>query len=174
MSQFDEALRTRFHWLRRNAPGPWKWLKEFTDRTKPILQELKSKGVAPTDVVEFIGICKFSSVPDRLPDRREREKAARRWEKAADEIDRWGSFLWFSHLDSFTDPLRDAAKKMRVIKAPRTGPHSRRVNDCTKGLAKLFRSRNIPYRYVGELVKAAFPDEWNPAGDKANAIEKKL
>lgn len=55
-------------------------------------------------------------------------------------------------------------------------PEELELKDCARQLAQLFRrktSKSLP-EYVGRLILASFPDQWNPAGDVKEAAKKLL
>ncbi|MBI4490514.1 MAG: hypothetical protein HY694_15635 [Deltaproteobacteria bacterium] len=116
----------------------------------------------------------------KLRSKRKAQKDVKTLRKAAQIIDQW-EYLMRIRTDSFQNTypygfeIREVARnilQLTVTKAHR--PEAAKIKRYAKALSDFFEIRaNKPlYAYVGRLLKAAFNDMWNPAGDLRDAAKK--
>jgi len=134
-------------------------------------------------VLSVTGSLSIEEFKAKIRSLRLREKDALVLGKAADIAAQWKRYLdgplYFHPAAGDPYPSPASLKKLaKIIKE--TGPaKSHRPEEvelkvCAQGLASLFKeTTGLPlYGYVGDLIRCAFPERWNPAGDLREAAKK--
>ena len=182
----------------RREPSFEAWLDRLPEALGKILDALYARyQILPGDVLNIVVLYEVLSrfYPQEekaaLRSLKEREKEARILDTAAAILEKW-RFLRFHALDNIVlwssayteaytedadlaDRVRERAKALRQL-GPSAAhrPKEVKLRDCGRALGGLFQARtDWPlHEYVGGILLAAFPGEWNPAGDIREAAKK--
>jgi PAS domain-containing protein len=167
------------------------WAAQTAERAKETLIHLLRKyQIQPFDILEILAHSKSEewfhthlTVRKKLRSFEHRERDAKSLEKAILVLDQWRSYLiqetnaieWNHYPEIAT--LELVAKVLRDL-----GPSQKhratevRLRCCAQWLAEIMKHHarwdHPLYEHIGYLVKAAFPKDWNPAGDIREAAKK--
>ena len=167
------------------------WAAQTAETAKKTLVHLLRKyQIQPFDILEILALYKSEewfhthlTVRKKLRSAARRESDAKAIDKAISILDEWWSYLTQEthalELEQYPnmEHIKLVAKKLRDL-----GPSQRhrasevRLRCCAQSLAEKTQNhtgwKNPLYEHIGNLVKAAFPREWNPAGDIREAAKK--
>jgi hypothetical protein len=178
---FASALKDRYFSF--EDPEIGKWIESFVQGVRPLLEELYGKYKFPLGIVlGLTAVCKFAPAPQEFPrelrNRRQREKAAARLDKAAEVIHSLQPISMYG-IELFSCPaldisLKAAATRIRKVKSVPGRPQNRIMKEYAIILAELFRLYSVPsmYSHIATLLKAAYPDRWLSHGDDIDAVKK--
>ena len=185
-------------WLRdREKRGFWRdpdfmdWAAQTAEGAKETLIHLLRKyQIQPFDILENLALYKSEerfhthlTVRKKLCSAPLRELDAKALDKAVSILDEWWSYLTQEthalELEQYPnmEHIKLVAKNLRELGPSR--PHRAtevRLRCCAQRLAEGFQHgtgwKNLLYEHIGVLIKAAFPNDWNPASDIRDAAVK--
>jgi len=170
------------------------WAAQTAETAKETLIHLLRKyHIQPFGILEIIERYKYEelfhthrTVRKKLRSAPLRELDAKALDKAVSILDEWWSYLTqethaleLEQYPANTEQIKLVAKTLRDL-----GPSQKhratevRLRCCAQRLAEEFQRgtgwKNLLYEHIGVLIKAAFPNDWNPAGKIRDAAVKMI
>lgn len=172
------------------SKGFQEWAKKTVSESKETLTYLLRRyRIQPDHVMTILAVHKLKGytythlLKPKFRQFALRKKDAVALERAAEVLRQWWSYLTFDthfiSLDDYpnADNLRSIARILRDLGPSKTHrPKETDLRVCAQRLAMEFGShtswRRPLYEHIGRLLRTAFPDQWNPAGDLKEAAKK--